>query len=258
MRELTTPAGARLRYRDEGAGDDALLLIHGWCSSGRAWERTARAFARRFRVVRVDLRGHGASRAPERAGYRWDDFAEDVQAVVGRLALARIVAVGHSMGSPVALELAARLPGAVAGVVAVDGLSGLGLTAERAATHPWIRALTPTSTAETRRRLVGAFLPADARGREIVAGDAARADPGAALQAYRDSVVTGSPREAWRESVRPFLYVGASESRRTAADVRAVIPHAQFGQVVNSGHYVQLDAAEQLHAMLDRFLAELP
>ena len=58
--------------------------------------------------------------------------------------------------------------------------------------------------------------------------------------------------------MRPFLYVGASESRRTAADVRAVIPHAQFGQVVNSGHYVQLDAAEQLHAMLDRFLAELP
>ena len=70
MRELTTPAGARLRYRDEGSGDDALLLIHGWCSSGRAWERTAGAFARRVRVVRVDLRGHGASRAPDGADAR--------------------------------------------------------------------------------------------------------------------------------------------------------------------------------------------
>ncbi len=258
MRELTTPAGARIRYRDEGAGGDALLLLHGWCSSGRAWERTARAFARRCRVVRVDLRGHGASGAPAGGGYLWEDFADDVSVLVGRLGLDRIVAVGHSMGSPIALELAGRLPRAVAGVVAVDGLSGLGLTGERAAAHPWVRALTPSSTAETRRRLVGAFLPADARGRHIVEGDAARADPAAALAAYRDAVVTGSPRGAWRDSEHPFLYVAASRGRRTAADVRAVIPRARFGQVVNSGHYVQFDAAAQLHAMLDRFLAEIP
>ena len=36
------------------------------------------------------------------------------------------------------------------------------------------------------------------------------------------------------------------------------IPRAEFGQVVNSGHYVQFDAAAQLHAMLDRFLAGIP
>ncbi len=258
MRELLTPAGARLRYRDEGAGDDALLLVHGWCSSGRAWERTARAFARRGRVLRVDLRGHGASKAPERGGFLWSDFADDLEALVRSLGLARLVAVGHSMGSPISLELAGRLPRTVTGVVAVDGLSGLGLSEERAATHPWVVALTPTSTAETRRRLVETFLPADPRGRQIVAGDAARADPGAALAAYRDSVVTGTPREAWRQQKHPFLYVAASRSRRTAVDVRAVIPHAQFGQVVNSGHYAQLDAAAQLHAMLDRFLAHIP
>ena len=258
MEELTTRSGARLRYRDEGAGDDALLLIHGWCSSGRAWERTARAFARRGRVVRVDLRGHGASEAPARGGYRWGDFADDLETLAGSLGLARVVAVGHSMGSPVSLELAGRLPRAVAGVVAVDGLSGLGLTGERAATHPWVVALTPTSTAETRRRLVEAFLPAAARGRRIVAADAARADPRAALAAYRDSVASGSPREAWREREHPFLYVAASRSRRSAADVRAAIPRAEFAQVVNSGHYVQFDAAAQLHAMIDRFLAAIP
>ncbi|MCY4640195.1 MAG: alpha/beta hydrolase [Chloroflexi bacterium] len=258
MEALTTRAGSQLRYRDEGAGDDALLLVHGWCSSGRAWERTAPAFARRGRVVRVDLRGHGASEAPPRGGYLWGDFADDLEDLVVALGLARIVAVGHSMGSPVSLELAGRLPRAVAGVVAVDGLSGLGLASGRAATHPWVAALTPTSTAATRRRLVETFLPAAARGRRIVAGDAARADPGAALAAYRDAVVTGSPRAAWRERDHPFLYVAASRSRRSAADVRAVIPRAEFGQVVNSGHYVQFDAAAQLHAMLDRFLAGIP
>lgn len=258
MHELRTPAGGMLRYRDSGADDDALLLVHGWCSSGRAWERTARAFAGRSRVVRVDLRGHGASETPEGGGYRWRDFTDDVEALVRSLGLARLVAVGHSMGSPISLELARRLPRTVSGVVAVDGLSGLGLTRERAATHPWVVELSPTSTAETRRRLVQTFLPDDARGARIVAGDAARTDPGAAVAAYRDSVVTGSPREAWRHQEQPFLYVAASRSRRTAGDVRAVIPHAQFGQVVGSGHYVQFDAAAQLHAMLDRFLTQLP
>ncbi len=258
MQELLTPGGARLRYRDSGTGADALLLVHGWCSSGRAWERTARTLERRGRVVRVDLRGHGASEAPPGGGYRWRDFAGDVEALVAALGLARVVTVGHSMGSPVALELARRLPGTVAGVVAIDGLSGLGLTRERARAHPWVVALTPTSSAETRRRLVRSFLPADERGARIVEGDAMRTDPRAALAAYRDSVVTGAPRRAWRRLPQPFLHVAASRSRRTAADVRAVIPRAQFGQVVGSGHYVQLDAAPQLHAMLDRFLAALP
>jgi pimeloyl-ACP methyl ester carboxylesterase len=258
MQELLMPGGARLRYRDTGAGDDALLLVHGWCSSGRAWERTARSLGRHSRVVRVDLRGHGASEAPPSGGYRWRDFAGDVEALVRALGLMRVVAVGHSMGSPVSLELARRLPGTVAGVVAIDGLSGLGLTRERAATHPWVVALTPTSTPATRRRLVQSFLPADERGARIVEGDAMRTDPRAALAAYRDSVVTGAPRAAWRRMPQPLLYVAASRGRRTADDVRAAIPHAQFGQVVGSGHYVQLDAAPQLHAMLERFLAGLP
>ena len=243
MKEFLTPSDIRLRYRDTGAGEDALLLVHGWCSSSRAWELTTRSQRAKVRVVRVDLRGHGASEAPPRGRYRWRDFTDDIDALMQTLGLARVVAIGHSMGSPIALELARRRPETVVGIVTIDGLSGLGLTRERAAMHPWVVALTPTSTAEIRRRLVQNFLPANER---------------AALIAYRDAVVTGTPRRDWSRLKQPVLYVAASHSRRTATDVRTVIPHAQFGQVVGSGHYVQFDATAQLHAMLNRFLAKLP
>ncbi len=258
MKEFLTPSDIRLRYRDTGAGEDALLLVHGWCSSSRAWELTTRSQRAKVRVVRVDLRGHGASEAPPRGRYRWRDFTDDIDALMQTLGLARVVAIGHSMGSPIALELARRRPETVVGIVTIDGLSGLGLTRERAAMHPWVVALTPTSTAEIRRRLVQNFLPANERAALIVESDAMRTDPRAALAAYRDAVVTGTPRRDWSRLKQPVLYVAASHSRRTATDVRTVIPHAQFGQVVGSGHYVQFDATAQLHAMLNRFLAKLP
>jgi pimeloyl-ACP methyl ester carboxylesterase len=53
------------------------------------------------------------------------------------------------------------------------------------------------------------------------------------------------------------LYVNSSRLERSADEVRAVVPHAQFAQVVGSGHFVQLEVPDQLNAMLDAFLKSL-
>ncbi len=53
---------------------------------------------------------------------------------------------------------------------------------------------------------------------------------------------------------QPILCVASSNVRVSAAAVREVLPDAEFGQVVGSAHWVQLEAAPQLHAMLRAFL----
>jgi pimeloyl-ACP methyl ester carboxylesterase len=84
------------------------LLIHGVTSSSRTWWRAGPALAGRgFRVVAVDLRGHGASPRTA-AGLSAADLADDVaETVEGPVDLL----VGHSLGALVALELVARRPG---------------------------------------------------------------------------------------------------------------------------------------------------
>jgi len=105
--------------RGRSTGGPTLVLIHGWNCDRRYWEPAMAALEDDYRLVAVDLGGHGESGSGRQA-WTIGSFGEDVAAVVRRLDLERVVLVGHSMGGLVALEAAGRLPGRVTAVVGVD------------------------------------------------------------------------------------------------------------------------------------------
>ena len=123
-RTVTSPDGVAIAYTTRGAGDVAMVFIHGGYADSSVWRHQAEAFSDRYQVVTVDLAGHGAS-GRNRTSWTPGSFGDDVAAVVEREGLDRVVLIGSSMGGPVALEAAARLPGRVLGVVAVDTLHEL-------------------------------------------------------------------------------------------------------------------------------------
>ena len=104
-----------------GRGDTALVFLHGWCGDREYWKHQLAAFAGDYRVVAYDQAGHGES-GKDRKQWTVDALADDVGAVVKALGLKRVILVGHSMGGPVALAAAKRLPGTVVAVVGVDTL----------------------------------------------------------------------------------------------------------------------------------------
>jgi len=116
--------GVPIRYEASGQGSPAVVLVHCWMCDRHLWDHVAPRLARDHRVVTIDLAGHGES---GRARKTWtiEAFGEDVRAVVETLGLERVVLVGHSMGGPVILEAARRLPGRVAGLVPVDTLQNV-------------------------------------------------------------------------------------------------------------------------------------
>ncbi|HSB61630.1 MAG TPA: alpha/beta fold hydrolase [Vicinamibacteria bacterium] len=116
--------GVPLRYEAAGQGSPAVVFVHCWTCDRRLWDHAAARLARERRVVTLDLAGHGESGRGRRA-WTIEAFGEDVKAVVEALALDRVVLVGHSMGGPVILEAARRLPGKVAGLVPVDTLQNV-------------------------------------------------------------------------------------------------------------------------------------
>ncbi|GHE39257.1 alpha/beta hydrolase [Streptomyces longispororuber] len=106
-----------LHYEDQGSGP-ALLFLHGWGTSGRAWDAQVPDFARDHRVVTVDWRGCGRSAHPRR-GNTIAGVVADLVALIDALRLDRPVVVGSSIGGTFATELALHRPDLAAGVIPV-------------------------------------------------------------------------------------------------------------------------------------------
>jgi pimeloyl-ACP methyl ester carboxylesterase len=97
------------------------LLVHGLASNARTWDGVASGLvANGHPTVTVDLRGHGRSSKPD-GPYDVSTVANDLAALVERLGIDRPVVAGQSWGGNVVLELAARHPDAIRGIVCVDG-----------------------------------------------------------------------------------------------------------------------------------------
>jgi non-heme chloroperoxidase len=91
-------APIEIHYEDHGAGDP-IVLIHGYPLNGNSWERQERELlAGGFRVIRYDRRGFGRSSQPT-AGYDYDTFAADLNALLEHLDVNDIVLAGFSMGT---------------------------------------------------------------------------------------------------------------------------------------------------------------
>src|SRR5260221_918029 len=104
-----------------GQGDTALVFLHGWCGDREYWKHQVGPCAADYRVVTLDQAGNGES-GKDRKVWSTAGLAGDVEAVGKSLGLKRLILLGHSMGGPVALLAAKRMPGTVVAVVGVDSL----------------------------------------------------------------------------------------------------------------------------------------
>lgn len=96
--------GISMHYETHGEGTP-LLFLHGLGSSLRDWEYQVEAFARHFRVLTLDLRGHGESDKPK-GPYSIALFARDAAAFLAQISTEPAHVVGLSMGGAVAFHLA--------------------------------------------------------------------------------------------------------------------------------------------------------
>lgn len=112
--------GARIHYQNYGKGRDAMVLIHGWTCNLTYWRDQVPDFAKRNRVIALDLPGHGQSDKPEIV-YSVDLFARAIDAVLRDAGVDRAVLVGHSMGTPIARQFYRKFPQKTLAIVIVDG-----------------------------------------------------------------------------------------------------------------------------------------
>jgi 3-oxoadipate enol-lactonase len=254
-----TAGGARLRYRDEGAGLP-VALIHGWTLDLECFEPQVPGLARAARVIRHDRRGFGLSEGEPALAQDVDDLA----ALLDALDVRSAVLVGASQGARVALAFALLHPDLVAGLVldgppdetgreaaagdadfSIDAFRELarreGVDAFRRAwrDHPFMKLHTP----DVRMRALLDAMLARYPGRDLLATAQVRPPAGT---------------EALARCRAPALVVSGEHD--TAARLRAgerlaaVLPAAERAVVPGAGHLPNLDNPAAYERLVLEFL----
>lgn len=251
-RALMVPSadGVPIAYEVHGQGEPALVLVHGWSCDRSYWKEQIEYLSPQYRLVLVDLAGHGESGAG-RKDYTMSAFGADVAAVVDSLGLDKVVLVGHSMGGDVVVEAAKRLPGRVVGLVWVDDYKSLGPARSAAEVDAFVAKFRQDFRGTTSSFVRGLFAPnADPGLVDRVAKDMASAPPAVALSALHNSFANAAHIPADLAALK--LPVVAINSDRDPTD------HASLGKngvkafvMPDSGHFLMLEDAPRFNRSLD-------
>jgi pimeloyl-ACP methyl ester carboxylesterase len=248
---VTSADGIRITFETHGEGTPALVFVHGWSCNRSYWEGQLQPFSRQFKVVAVDLAGHGES-GLGREAWTMGAFGGDVAAIVKKLGLERVILIGHSMGRDVIVEAACRLPGRVAGLVWIDTYKQLGTPR----TPEQLQALLAPFRAnfvETTRAFVRGMFPAtsDRSLVERVAADMSAAPPGVALGAMESAM--NFDREIPRALQELKLPVVAINPDYRPTDIASMERYSVEVVIMSGvGHFLMMEDPERFNALLRR------
>ena len=255
MASVVAHDGTRIDFDDVGRGAQSVVLLHGMACDRSHMSALADHLSTRFRCVNVDVRGHGQSDKPHDA-YAMHEFHADIDLLVDTLGLGAPIVIGHSFGGSIGLAYTHRDPSRVRALVMLD--SGMRSNATVTADlGPFYAALRSGDYEATLHQFVLARLvdPVDGEtfAKTISAGMARV--PSHVFLSMSDTVQQLRSAEMASELTSvPALFVSSRQAFADAAALAALGPNWHKGQVVGAGHFVQLIAPDQVHAMVDRFL----
>jgi len=246
--------GVKLYYEEAGAGEPAMLLVHGWTCNHTHWAAQVAHFSKTHRVVSVDLRGHGQSDAPQQE-YTLEGFADDLAWMIGELALDRPIVCGHSMGGFVTVMLGKIYPELIRARIMVDSpvVASPGFK-ERVL--PIIEGWKGPDYRSSLADFIGTmFMDLDPPAERAEITAQMLETPQHVLTSAMYNVAHTDTAAATAANTGPLLAIYAGLFPVNLAEVRALVPGSQVGQTVGSGHFNMVLVPEQVNAMIDRFLA---
>ena len=256
-RSVASSDGVRIAYDVRGTGELALVFVHCWACNRQFWRQQVDVFSSRYRVVTLDLAGHGES-GKDRKKWSILGLAQDVVAVANDLELRRIILIGHSMGGPVSLQAARELKGRVLGVVLVDTLHDVEIRSTAASAH--------ADAEQLKSNFKGYFSDlsslfsktADPSVCHWVEQQAMSAYPPAVI-ALKQDTPNIDPKELFVKAGVPIRAINAVPPMAHFTNLEADRKYANYDAILvgDAGHFVQLERAEEFNSDLASWIQAL-
>lgn len=250
--------GIPIHYSVAGKGDPALVFIHCWGCNRNFWENQVAEFSKTNRVVAIDLPGHGESGAG-RKEWSIESYGDDVKQVVTKLGLKRVVLVGSSMGGPIALEAAKRMPDNVVAIVPVDSLQNVEVTLTQEQLDAVIQQMTADYKGATTGLLNQFFFSANTPEavKTRVVNEALSRQPETAI-AILKGIFAYKPGPTLKELKVPIKAINADLNPTMLEINRKYAPQFDAVIIKGTGHYPMLEDPARFNQMLAEILKSLP
>jgi pimeloyl-ACP methyl ester carboxylesterase len=246
--------GIKVHWFSAGTGTETLIFVHGWTCDETSWSMQVPPLSQQYRVITLDLPGHGRSGSPKSGTFSMDLFARAVEAVRKEAKVDKAVLVGHSMGTPVILRYEQLYPQRVAGLVLVDGLvrrpsSGPappparvggpdGMKAREAMIRGMFTPATPPALQQQILKMMLSAPEATATGAMLATMDA--------LNSKIDPISV------------PVLGIYAEKSRLGDREyMKQIFPSLEYVEVSGTGHFVMMEKPEEFNRLLIAFVDKI-
>jgi len=118
--------GETIAYYDNEKGETTLLFVHGAFIKKEYWNAQLAAFSSTYRVVALDLAGHGNS-SGNGNDWSFEKYGHNLNEFISKLALNKVIIIGHSNGADIMIEAVAENSANVIGIVGVDYFKNVGV-----------------------------------------------------------------------------------------------------------------------------------
>ena len=256
--ESTKYQRVSINYEILGSQDTALVFIHGWNLNMRYWDDQVRHFQSRYRILNLDLAGHGNS-GKDRSNWTVENFARDITHIMQKEGIDKAILIGHSLGGNIALQISASVPERILQIIAIDGFKNVGfeITDDFRNGFQDHYAKFKRNYAEMADEV--ARENTRTKDREVInriVKDYKSADPKVALAVYQNVIQSQAMEKAQLRRLPFKLYLINSDY--SPIDEDALARYAPYGyqltQVYGAGHFPMVEQPVQLNAALDSVL----
>ena len=243
--------GANVHWTSKGSGP-AVIFVHGWTCDESSWQEQVPTLSKQYRVITLDLPGHGKSDLPKDGTFSMELFARAVEAVRAEAKVDRAVFVGHSMGTPVIRTYALLYPAHVAGLVLVDGLVQIagGPSVPRASM------VGPEGLKAREKMVRGMFGPATTPQLQehilkMMLGTKEATADGAMTATWNQSWVKNDPITV------PVLGVYAARPLASREAITRIFPKVDYHEIPGSAHFLMMEKPDEFNQLLSAFLRKV-
>jgi pimeloyl-ACP methyl ester carboxylesterase len=254
--------GEQIRYTVYGKGDRALLFVHGWSCDSRYWREQVPHLAEGYRVITMDLAGHGSS-GQHRKVYSFDGFAQDVKAVIEAVGPKQVILIGHSFGGEIAASAARLEPEKVIGIIGADTLHNLDETFSK---EEGFKLIGLDGFKKDFKPAVREFVK-QMMGKDVnpelsnwILDDMSSAPPQAAtsaLEEYVGAIADKKTIPIFREVKVPVICINADLWPTNIEANRQYMMSFDVKIMKGAGHFLMLERPEEFNRLLDSSIKEI-